>query len=109
MKVKSEVIKLLVISEELEISLVKQSQGMQEYYLVLKSGEWSKEIPLAVDLGKAAMTFVRLSDKFKSKYQQDGLVKFKSSIENVENPKLTKEQAELFYEIVSGGKSRVLH
>lgn len=109
MKGKSEVIKQLVISDELEISLVKQSQKQETYFLVLTSQDWKKEIPLASDLGKAAIAFVKLSDKFKSKYQQAGLAKLKQTIDNAESQTLTKEQEELLYEILSGGMSRVLH
>ncbi len=109
MKGKSEVIKQLVISEELEVSLVKKSSGQEVFVMVVESKEWKKEIPLAPTLGPAALSFVKLSDKFKTKYQQAGLEKLKQTINNVENSNLNQEQTALLYEILSGGKSRIIN
>jgi hypothetical protein len=109
LKVAGEVIKQIVISEELEICLIKRSQDKERYDLLLSSKEWNKGIPLADNLVKAALTFVKLVEKFSTKYQQLGLDKFKAEIDSVDKIKLTPEQESLFNEIISGGKSRIIN
>jgi hypothetical protein len=109
LKVKGEVIKQVMISEELEVSLIRKTKNIESYDLVLSSGEWSKTIPIADNLVKAAFSFVKLVEKFSKKYFQLGLVKFKEEINNADKIALTPEQQQLFYDIVSGGKSRVIN
>lgn len=109
LKVTGEVIKQIVISEELEICLIKRSKDKEIYDLLLSSKEWNKGIPLADNLVKAALTFVKLVEKFSTKYQQLGLDKFKAEIDSVDKIKLTPEQESLFNEIISGGKSRIIN
>ena len=109
MKVKGEVIKQVMISEELEISLIRRTKNIESYDLLLSSGEWSKALPIADNLVKAALSFVKLVEKFSKKYFQLGLVKFKAEIDNVDKISLTPEQQQLFNDIVSGGKSRIIN
>ena len=109
LKVKGEVIKQVMISEELEISLIRRTKNIESYDLLLSSGEWSKAIPIADNLVKAALSFVKLVEKFSKKYFQLGLVKFKAEIDNVDKISLTPEQQQLFNDIVSGGKSRIIN
>ena len=109
LKVKGEVIKQVMISEELEVSLIRRTKGVENYDLLLSSGEWSKALPIADNLVKAALSFVKLVEKFSKKYFQLGLVKFKAEIDNVDKISLTPEQQQLFNDIVSGGKSRIIN
>ena len=109
MKVKGEVIKQVMISEELEVSLIRRTKSGESYDLLLSSGEWSKALPIADNLVKAALSFVKLVEKFSKKYFQLGLVKFKAEIDNVDKISLTPEQQQLFNDIVSGGKSRIIN
>ena len=109
LKVKGEVIKQVMISEELEVSLIRRTKSGESYDLLLSSGEWSKALPIADNLVKAALSFVKLVEKFSKKYFQLGLVKFKAEIDNVDKISLTPEQQQLFNDIVSGGKSRIIN